>query len=181
MSVALFSSSGRWVVRARPCSLFGLPSVHPDRVPLAVCSISPPSQVLVASIKLFSTLLPDVSGVSPSTGGGGGVASQVASPLFHLLADLPAVKELCAVVYLPSEAITAVPTHGQLSTLEQITMNKQFAGGDAAAGRMPRPTPPTPAFIEEIKDASAAGSRPTGAQLVSAVRDVKGLPVFDRL
>jgi hypothetical protein len=87
-------------------------------------------------------------------------------------------------VYLPADAITQDRQAGQLTTLEQLTENKQFAGDGSlqAAARSPIGVP-SPAHIEEIKDASAGALavRPTAAQMAAAVRVVKGLPVFDRL
>jgi hypothetical protein len=158
----------------------------------------PFASALVALIKLFNTFLPDV----PTSGPAASAGTSVASPLFALLSDLPAVKELCAVIYLPADVITAPPAtapsahgghHQQQTTLQSITSNKTFAGNTAtAAASAPAPPRASPLLIEEEKastaapaptnNASSAASAGAGAGPLSrALQDVRGLPVFDRM
>ncbi len=102
------------------------------------------------------------------------------------------MKELCAVIYLPADVISAPHTGqqpgGQTNLLQQITANKTYAG-NATAAVQPRP-PTTPLLIEEEKaqpasnpssSSSNASSIAGSGSVSSALSDLKGLPVFDRL
>jgi hypothetical protein len=164
----------------------------------------PFASALVALIKLFNTFLPDV----PTSGPAASAGTSVASPLFALLSDLPAVKELCAVIYLPADVITAPPAHAtaaahggqhhhhqqQQTTLQSITSNKTFAGNAATTSPAAAPAPPraSPLLIEEEKASTAAPTTTNNASstagagagagpLSRALQDVRGLPVFDRM
>jgi len=146
----------------------------------------PFASALVAVIKLFATFLPDVASLNNNASA---AAGQVASPLFQALSDLPAVKELCAVIYLPADVVTSSGSggaHGAAarSTMQLITDNKTFAGNPAAAVAA---SAQSQLRIEEVKaepaaDASASsGAAGESVPLSRALQDVRGLPVFDRL
>lgn len=166
-------------------------------------------QSLVSLIKLFPILLPDVSSASASSSArpsGASLSLSVSSPLFHLLSDLPAVKQLAGVVYLPHSAIVPDVWQAQsqqrpLDILQRLASNKQYAGHtSAAAGRAQAGG----ATIEEISSDSASSSSSSSApaalpassgapssasslslpmrhQLEHVVQDIKGSPLFDRL
>ena len=150
-------------------------------------------QALVSTIKLFNSFLPDVPIGAPTS-----ASTSVASPLFHLLSDLPAVKELCAVIYLPADVLLASSSQpGQPSTLQHITANRQFGGSTLPTAGGPQQQQlqqqqQQPALLQasrlEIVEETAnerttvvVAAASTSSQLQSAPQDVKGLPVFDRL
>src|SRR4051812_48510873 len=100
---------------------------------ICVCVLSTP-QTISLFAKLFDQLLPDSSSSLPSS-----LTTSVTSPLFHALADLPAVKELCAIIYMPSDSIIAAASASSSSaihtsdgidrnTLHLLTSNKQYEG-----------------------------------------------------
>ena len=181
--------SAHAILHACPRSVSSFSCTSPSLavgLPVSVCLCV---QALVSTIKLFNVFLPDVpAGMSASA------ASSVASPLFHLLADLPAIKELCAVIYLPAEVLTQTPTAaGQPSALQQITANKQFGASSLATQQAVASAaqPPRLEIVDERSAATSASAASNGsnqaashAQAATAARrsdDVKGLPVFDRL
>ena len=125
---------------------------------------------LVAVIKQFNAFLPDVP-----AGASAAAAQSVASPLFHALSDLPAVKEMCAVIYLPHDVVTAPAQSNGQSTLQHITSNRQFAELSAHAQQARQR-----ANVELIEEAAEQKVAPVSAA-AQLLQDIKGVPVFDRL
>jgi len=156
-------------------------------------SSMPLAHALVAVMKLFSLFLPDLPANLPPS-----QLSAAPSPLFHLLADLPAVKELCAVIYLPHECVNFRPHNPNArSPLQQITDNKTHAGAAAAAATTGAQTSISPSPRIEVLDnrpnqssmngaspnnaLTAPGLPPTAPPSQQLSGAVAGLPVFDRL
>lgn len=130
---------------------------------------------LVAVIKQFNAFLPDVP-----AGASAAAAQSVASPLFHALSDLPAVKEMCAVIYLPHDVVTAPAQSNGQSTLQHITSNRQFAGQQQQQLSAHAQQARQRANVELIEESAEQKVAPVSAA-TQLLQDIKGVPVFDRL
>jgi len=130
---------------------------------------------LVGVIKQFNAFLPDVP-----AGASAAAAQSVASPLFHALSDLPAVKEMCAVIYLPHDVVTAPAQSNGQSTLQHITSNRQFAGQQQQQLSAHAQQARQRANVELIEEAAEQKAAPVSAA-AQLLQDIKGVPVFDRL